>query len=187
MDKNIAWQKIVGNEFLKRAIEISLTGNHKITVIGNPDNGKEYLEIILGDLLTFIPLCKCNNYNDPFKVCTCTAKEIMTHKKSKKYQKALLNPIICFLHSPTAKNYYEPQEEFQCVLDRINIKLSTSINFIFEPSGIDILNIAIQKFNFTLCQIERIKDVAKAIALLDYSEVVKTYHMSESIQYQLVN
>ncbi len=55
VNKSEAWGKILGNEYLKRAIEVSLVGQHPITIIGDPENGEKYLKIILGDLLTFIP------------------------------------------------------------------------------------------------------------------------------------
>ena len=70
--KDKVWFSIKGNKYLKRAIEISLTGQHTITVIGNVDNGEEYIETIYKsrdiqdgifneNLLTFVEPCLCGN------------------------------------------------------------------------------------------------------------------------------
>lgn len=179
-----AWLKLVGNDCLKRAIEVAITGNHKITVIGNSDNGKEYLEIILGDLLTFISPCKCGNYLNSYKVCHCIPKEIINYRKSKKYQKALLNPIIVGLQTPPKNQYSRISENFKNVIDRIN-KTEKLNNPDIEDKAIELLNVADRKLGFTLQQIERVKAVAKTIAELDQDTQIKGFHMSEAIGYQI--
>src|SRR3972149_4277266 len=50
-EKGIAWNNIKGNGLLKRAIEIALSGQHTITIIGNPDNGKEYLNAMKSQII----------------------------------------------------------------------------------------------------------------------------------------
>lgn len=54
--------KIIGNEYLRGAIEVSLAGKRSVAVIGHPGNGKESLEIILGNLITFKKPCLCGSY-----------------------------------------------------------------------------------------------------------------------------
>lgn len=177
-----AWDKIIGNEHVKRAIEVSLAGQHPITVIGDPDNGEEYLERILGDLLTFLPPCPCGNFMNPNKGCYCTVSQTKKYTGSKKYQTALKNPIIVQLHPPTSRDYQikSKGESFKDVLNRITL---VDFDKKLEMEATNLLSTAIQRLNFTAKQVENIKDVANTIALLDSSEIIKTYHLAEAISY----
>lgn len=190
-----AWDRIIGNEYVKRAMEVSLAGQYPITVIGDPDNGKDYLEIILGDLLTFVKPCPCGNFMDPNKSCTCTVSKLTKYTTSKTYQTAIKNPIIIQLQPPTSYDYRiiearkatkteYLQESFKDVLNRIekvdpNKKLNEKIG--------DLLSTAIRRLNFTTKQVENIKNVANTIALLDGSDSIKDFHLAEAIQYQNIN
>lgn len=183
-----AWDKIIGNEYLKRAIEISLTGQHPITVIGDPDNGEEYLKIILGDLLTFIKPCPCGNFMNPSKACTCTLSQITKYRTSKEYQKALNNSIIVKLVSPTSYDYRtkNKSESFKDILNRIE-KVDPNKKLNIDTEAIDVLNSAIQTLRPTTKQVENIHSISNTIALLDGMDVRKIYHIFEAIQYQNID
>lgn len=176
-----AWDKIIGNEHVKRAMEVSLAGQHPITIIGDPDNGGKYLEIILGNLLTFLPPCPCGNFMNPQKACVCSSSQIRKFKNSVKYRKALQNPIIVQLQTPTSRDYQVKSkgESFIDILNRISL---INLNKRLEMEATDLLNIAIQRMNFTLKQVENINFVSKTIALLDNSDIIKAQHISEAVQ-----
>lgn len=189
------WKKLVGNQYLKRCIEVALTGSHKITVVGNPDNGKEYLKIILKDLglLTFIEPCKCGNFKDFKKECICNSDDIMEVRKTQKYQMAMNNPLIVKIESPVPTDLIRSSEDFESVLNRIATatefdKVNNYIDkeFDLQKTAIELLEVAISRLNFTLCQIERVKSVSKTIAIMDGSNIIGPYHVSESIQYQIL-
>ena len=179
-----AWDKIVGNECLKRAIEVSLAGQHPITVIGNPENGGDYLEIILGDRLTFVKPCPCGNFKNISKVCECSISQIRKYKSEKQWMNAMKNPIIVELSPPTRYDYHiKQQETFQNVIDRINRKKDIPQSP-FVGETFQLLKTAIERLNLSLKQVENIELVAKTVAELDNFDIIMPYHVSEAIQYQ---
>lgn len=179
-----AWEKLKGNGHVKRAIEVSLAGQHPITIIGDPDNGAQYLKNILGDLLTFIPPCPCGNFLNLNKSCLCSVSKLTKHRTSKTWQKALKNPIIVQLQPPTKFDYQIKQHEtFQNIIDRINRKPDKSYHS-FESDSMDFLKVAIERLSLSAKQVDNILSVAKTIAELDNLERIIPYHLSEAIQYQ---
>jgi len=187
-----AWQKIVGNEHIKRAIEVSLAGQHPITIIGNPDNGEEYFEIILGDLLSFVKQCPCGGFMEYNKECTCTKSKIAKYRTSKEFQKALKNPIIIRLLPPTMFDYQckKEGESLGEVLNRITKKIDKTYPALVnenENPSLYLLDIAIEKLSLSLSQVKHIENVSKTIAELDNSDSILPYHLSEAIQYQNID
>src|SRR3972149_5944189 len=190
--KDKAWFSIKGNEYLKRAIEVSLTGQNTITVIGNVDNGKEYIETIYKsrdiedrifneNLLTFIEPCLCGNFGDQLRSCDCPTEKIVEHRLTDTFRQAMRNDIIIKLDTPLFKDITNGQEHFSYVVNRIEKSIFEGEKNVFL-SAMELLETAYKRIGFTMCQVERIKHVARTIALMDNSEVVKPYHMAESIQ-----
>ena len=176
--KAAAWNNIKGNEGLKRAIEVSLAGNHKITIIGNPANGHEDLKIILGDLLDFYPPCKCVN----LKSCNCTNSII---KKFQNRIARLHNPIITNLIEPTIHDFNSKNSElYKDMIKRVNEYEDKSVIMI-DQSAKDLLSTAINALLLTTIQYNQIMAVSKTIALLDHCLKIKAFHVSEAIQYQI--
>lgn len=192
-----AWSKIKGNEYLKRAIEVSLTGQHPITIIGNSDNGKVYLEEIFKsrflddnifneNLLTFIQPCPCGNFTDNLQICNCSNKDIINYQKTDMYRKAMNNDIIVRLTTPPFSDYNRVSEAFSIVFSRIKNEVETYRTLAIHSDAMDLLKIAYAKFHFTICQVERVENVAKTIAKMESPviNIVQAHHMAESIQYQ---
>ncbi len=176
-----AWDKILGNEYLKRAIEVSLAGQHPITIIGDTNNGYESLKIILGDLLTFVKPCPCGNFTNILKGCGCSVIQIRKYKSKKQWMNAMKNPIIVELSPPTKYDYQTPQREtFQNVIDRINKKKDIP-HCPFVGEVLELLKTAIDRLHLSLKQVENIESVAKTIAELDNSDKIMPYHLSEAI------
>ena len=195
--KSNAWSKLIGNEYLKRAIEVSLTGQHPITIIGNPDNGKEYIEEIFKsrvldddifneNLLTFIYPCPCGNYSDNLQICNCSRDEIVNYLKTDTFRKAMKNDIIVRLDTPPFSDYKSVAEAFSIVFSRIKNEVETYRTLAIHSDAMDLLKIAYAKFHFTICQVERIENIAKTIAKMESPviNIVQAHHMAESIQYQ---
>jgi len=195
--KDKVWFSIKGNKYLKRAIEISLTGQHTITVIGNVDNGKEYIETIYKsrdiqdgifneNLLTFVEPCLCGNNGDPFsRSCGCSTEKIIEYKLTNTFRQAMRNDILVKLDTPLFKDFTTGHEHFSYVVKRIEKSIfRNEINII--SSAMELLETAYKRISFTMCQVERIKHISRTIALMDNSEVVKPSHMAESIQYQII-
>jgi hypothetical protein len=90
---------IPGQEHLRRAVTVALTGSHSITFIGTGSN--------LPDALAFgrisraygltayatIP-CRCGNNGDPFLTCTCTPEIIAAWRDRREFRNALQSDIV---------------------------------------------------------------------------------------------
>lgn len=185
-----------GNEYLKRQIEVALTGDHKITVIGYPDNGKKYLQDILKDQLTFIEPCKCNELNI-FNYCDCQYLPHLKYERARQLKQSLSNPIIGKLLKPTKHDYKNISEDFESVLNRIarvynfitdnRITNKSKQNLKISKSAYDLLDTAIDKLSLTLRNINNIKSVAVTIALMDFSLEILPQYIAEAIQYQNID
>ena len=200
-EKRIAWNNIKGNGLLKRAIEIALSGQHTITIIGNPDNGKEYLDTIFKtrteycwedpifneNLFTFVQPCFCGNFGD--EGCGCSVEEIILHKRSKEYINAMKSQIIVKLERPLFNEIVSvlTGESFQNVVDRIYTfnRLKTIEGT--DQDAMEFLKTAYNKLLFTSSQINRVLAVSKTIAIMDNSDIVHSQHMAEAIQYQALD
>ena len=93
------------------------------------------------------------------------------------------------LESPVYSDFNKVGENFEHVLSRISDTTQfTKDNKIYPYISTDaneILLTAITRLNLTLCRIERIKEVAKTIALMDYYYIINAWHISEAIGYQI--
>lgn len=169
----IELNKIPGNEFLKRAIDISLNGRHTITVIGNSNNGLENLETVFENrineqnswLFNFISPCPCGNFEDNLLVCNCSTDTILEHIKTPQYKLLTMSKIIVRLLTPMFSDY---------LFDK-NI----------DKQAIELLRTAFNKFHFTVNKMNKIVSVAKTIANMDSSKIVMAWHITEAIQYQI--
>lgn len=192
--KEKAWNNLKGNEYLKRAIEVALKGQHTITIIGNFDNGlnnikdifkPRYFEdaIFNENLLTFIEPCPCGFFKDPLQECNCNIEDITNYIKTDKYKQAMINEIIVKLETPEIIYYNHEGESFKKVFDRLILCKNIAINRELDKQAKDILNIACIRLHFTIGQWERCLSVANTIAAMDDSEVIKAIHISETIGY----
>ena len=200
-EKRIAWNNIKGNGLLKRAIEIALSGQHTITIIGNPDNGKEYLDTIFKtrteycwedpifneNLFTFVQPCFCGNFI--IEACNCSVEEIASYRKTKEYVNAMKSQIIVKLERPLFNEIVsvltgEPFTDVMYRIDTFN-KLKTVKST--DQDAMEFLKTAYNKLLFTGDQINRVLAVSKTIAIMDNSEVVQAHHMAEAIQYQALD
>ena len=97
------------------------------------------------------------------------------------------------LEQPSTNDYHRIGEAFENVIVRINFNKSTINNkskcVSIDKIAQDILDTAIIKLSFTSNQVERVLSVAKTIALMDdqQKDCIKVYHISEAIQYQLID
>lgn len=164
----IELNKIPGNEFLKRAVDIALSGRHTITVIGNSNNGLNHLRSVFGQderLFTFIAPCPCGNFEDNFLMCNCQTDTILEHIKTPEYSQATRSEIIVRLLTPMFSDY----------LFKKNI----------DKTALEFLRTACTKFHFTLSKVNKIISVAETIAKMSSYENVMSWHISEAIQYQI--
>lgn len=185
MTKEVAWGKIVGNEFVKRAMEVALAGNHSITIIGNPENGEKYIKTIIPKSI-FLSPCPCGNFGDRQNKCFCTPAKIRKYRESKKYKKGIQSDIILEIVRPMAKEYDYAGEDFSKVIERIS-KRFLGMVYKLETSAKTLLQTATDRFGLTIYQVEQIISVATTISSLDNSTPnILSCHMAEAMQYKFI-
>jgi len=151
--------------------------------------------------------CKCGNYMDPEKQCTCTPSQIQ------KYLGRLSGPLLdrIDIHIEVRSVKYkqleatEPTESSEKIRERVNraraIQLDrykdTNIftNSQLEPAMMnkyckldskcrELLRNAFEKLGLSARAHNRILKVARTIADMDESEEIKENHLAEAIQYR---
>ena len=96
-------EDIIGNEHAKRAAEIALTGGHTIAFIGGSE--AEALAAWCawqGATAYAIRPCPCGNYRHPVRECTCSPRQIVRFRASKRVAKALAADLVVGTSKPCA-------------------------------------------------------------------------------------
>lgn len=189
MNKNEAWSKLIGNEHLKRAVEVALAGGHTIAVFGHPDNGKKYLKEILGKKLLFLAPCPCGNFGDSRRVCTCTFGRIKSYRATRRFQKAALSDIRSILVTPRFQDFegVGKSEPFLEVEERIAAMSGLHVEDAKDETSRQLFKTAFERFHFTAGMAEMVRAVARTIARLEHESVVKANHLSEAILYGAID
>lgn len=198
-----AWDTIIGNPMLKRAIEIALVGYHTLTYVGHPRNGWQYVQAILGDRATFMARCPCGSYKaigQTFEqACICTLKEIADWQQKATYRRAILSDIIVEVYPPRAEEFFSVGEPYSSVLARLReMRLAQSFGVragIFpesrngvraaNPVAFDLLNEARIRLSFTSEMLLSVQRVACTIAEMEGKTLVEGPHMAEAIIYRV--
>ena len=151
--------------------------------------------------------CKCGNYLDPARQCTCTARQIQQYLG--KLSGPLLDRIDIHIEAASVKyeslESEEKEESSKSIMERVvkarNIQLERYKEYkIFsnsqlKPSMIDkfcrigkeekaLLKNAFDRLGLSARAHNRILKVSRTIADLDNSETIKTHHLAEAIQYR---
>jgi len=151
--------------------------------------------------------CYCGNYTSSFKACKCSTSQIQRYRS--KISGPLLDRIDIHIEVPqlkyehlTAKREEEPSCKIRQRVEKareIQLKRfkDTGIYFnsqmtnkmikkscILDNEAENLLKMAIQELNFSARSYDRIIKVARTIADLADSEVIKPEHISEAVQYR---
>ena len=154
--------------------------------------------------------CPCGYYNHPKKDCTCT--DAAVHKYLNRVSGPLLDRIDIHIEVPpveydelTAKGGEELSAAVRERVDRARAiqterfrGLVTKCNARIEPAQFDrvcvmddkadrMLRAAFDRLALTARAYDRIMKVARTIADLDGSEVIRAAHISEAIQYRTLD
>ncbi len=151
--------------------------------------------------------CPCGYYGDPFKECKCSPREISRYHK--RISGPLLDRIDIFVDVPHID--YEkltedkPVETSEKVRDRIkaaheiqierfrgtNLRCNSDMTprevkefCIVESAAQSLLRAAMKQLHLTARSFHRILKLSRTIADLENSEVIKTYHIAEALQYR---
>jgi magnesium chelatase family protein len=151
--------------------------------------------------------CPCGYYGDPFKECKCSSGEISRYHK--RISGPLLDRVDIFVDVPHID--YEkltedkPGESSDKVRARVkashetqlerfrgtNLKCNADITpkevkdfCIAEPAAQSLLRTAMKQLHLTGRAFHRILKLSRTIADLEHSDIIKTHHMAEALQYR---
>ena len=151
--------------------------------------------------------CKCGNYLDPSKQCNCTPKQIQ------QYLGKLSGPLLdrIDIHIEVASVRYKElestkeEEKSESIRERVNKARQIQLerykgmkifsNSQLQPSqmnkfcklddrGKELLKNAFEKLGLSARAHNRILKVSRTIADMEGSEIIKTHHLAEAIQYR---
>ncbi|MCK4544320.1 YifB family Mg chelatase-like AAA ATPase [candidate division WOR-3 bacterium] len=152
--------------------------------------------------------CPCGYFGDPYHTCTCTPNVIQ--KYMSKISGPLLDRIDIHIEVPsvkyrelTSKNISESsdsiRERVQCAREIQNSRYvneksiysnahltvrSVKKYCVLDTESESLLQTAIHKFGFSARAYNRILKVSRTIADLEKSDIIKSKHISEAIQYR---
>ncbi len=151
--------------------------------------------------------CPCGYYGDPFKECKCSSGEISRYHK--RISGPLLDRIDIFVDVPhidyeklTEDKPGESSEKVRArvkaaheiQLERfrgINLKCNADMSpkevkefCTVEPTAQSLLRAAMKQLHLTGRAFHRILKLSRTIADLEHSDVIKTHHMAEALQYR---
>ena len=152
-------------------------------------------------------VCPCGYYGDPFKECKCSAGEITRYHK--RLSGPLLDRIDIFIDAPhidyeklTEDRPMEPSEKvrervksaheiqikrFQGTKLRCNADMTPKEVKEFclvESAAQSLLRAAMKQLHLTARAFHRILKLSRTIADLEHSDIIKTYHVAEALQYR---
>ncbi len=152
--------------------------------------------------------CPCGYYGDPVKECRCSTSEISRYQK--RISGPLLDRIDIFIEVPRVEfekltdddSHSESSEKIQARVEaarqlqqrRFNdsgITCSSEMTPIevkqfcqTEPTAQSLLRTAMKQLHLTARAFHRILKLARTIADLDDSEIIKANHLAEALQYR---
>jgi len=151
--------------------------------------------------------CPCGYYGDPFKECKCSSGEISRYHK--RISGPLIDRIDIFVDVPhinyekltedkpgetsdkvrtRVKAAYEIQlERFQGSKLKCNADMTPKEVKEFctvEPAAQGLLSAAMKQLHLTARSFHRILKLSRTVADLEQSDVIKTHHVAESLQYR---
>jgi magnesium chelatase family protein len=151
--------------------------------------------------------CPCGYYGDPFKECKCSPGEISRYHK--RISGPLLDRIDIFVDVPhigyekltedkpgegaekvraRVKGAHEIQlERFRGTKLRCNADMMPKEVKEFctvEPAAQSLLRAAMKQLHLTGRAFHRILKLSRTIADLEHSDIIKTHHMAEALQYR---
>ncbi len=151
--------------------------------------------------------CPCGYYGDPFKECKCSAGEITRYHK--RLSGPLLDRIDIFIDAPhidyekltedkpaetsekvreRVKSAHEIQiKRFQETKLRCNADMTPKEVKEFctvESAAQSLLRAAMKQLHLTARAFHRVLKLSRTIADLEHSDIIKTYHVAEALQYR---
>jgi predicted ATPase with chaperone activity len=186
---------IPGQEHLRRAVTVALTGSHPITFIGTGSNLPDalaYGRISRAYGLTAYATtpCRCGNNGDPFLVCTCSPETIAAWRSRPEFRTAMQSDIVVEPSIPSAEQRMAHRRGRRGVTDEMIIAEAAAARARPRPGdALDapsqrLLTAAIRQLLLSTEQIAHILAVAQSVAQLANAPAIAPAHLAEAIQYR---
>jgi hypothetical protein len=185
---------IAGQEQLRRAVTIALTGNHPITFLG--------MGASLADALAFGRIarsygltayvttpCICGNAGDPYVDCHCSPEAIVDWRRRPAFQAALSADIVVEAAHTSAEQRLAHRHGRRGTPDEDLMGQAREAQGRPRPSeeldGVSqrLLAAAIRQLQLNTEQVARLLAVAQSIAQLADQPQVLPVHLAEALQY----
>ncbi len=185
-----AFADIIGNEHAKRAAEVALAGHHSIAFIGGEEAEALAAWCAQHGLTAFaIRPCPCGNCQHPVRVCTCSPRQLVRYRASKRVRQALAADLVIETVDPSADAIVrhlngqkgEPEER---LLQRVaQAQAHPAVPHDLDEASHALLRSFIQQLQPAAARIRRMCRVAATIARLAQDDRIQTHHLAEALQY----
>lgn len=196
---------IPGQEHVKRAIEVAITGNHNLLLIGGAYTSARLLADVafqiamamgVDRLQHFVAVepCPCGHFGSPRKACICNL-ELLRDYWSSVFSAYEMSKYAMFIEvtddDPTkimnlVRRKTSPYETSETVMARIteaNGREASDYNRDDDTTA-NLLKAAIMQLSLNWPQVAQVIAVAETVARLHGRPYVEVIHMAEAIQYQ---
>lgn len=186
---------IPGQEHLRRAVSVALTGNHPITFLGSGG--------ALADALAFGRIsrhygvtayvttpCICGNAGDPYLPCRCSPEVLVAWQRRPAFQAALAADMVVEAAHTSAEQRMAHRRGRRSEPDEQLIARATDARSRPRPTdALDgasqrLLAAAIRQLQLTTEQVARMLAVAQSAAQLAEQMAIQPAHLAEALQYR---
>jgi predicted ATPase with chaperone activity len=186
---------IPGQEHLRRAVTVALTGQHSITFIGTGSNLPDalaYGRISRAYGLTAFATtpCRCGNNGDPFLTCTCSPELIDAWRGRPEFRTAMQSDIVVEPSIASAEQRIAHRKGRRGVTDQEMIAQAAEARRRARPAdelegtSQRLLTAALRQLQLSTEQVARTLSVAQSIAQLADVLTIGPAHLAEALQYR---
>lgn len=195
-----AWERIVGNPVLKRAMEVAIAGYHTIVYVGQPEHAWDDVQDIMGPWARIMQPCPCGHFTmHDGEPCVCSWDEIEAHRKTRAFQEALDSDLIVRVLAPDETDDSEPYAPVYKRVQSVRMSQSFGAEMLPKPEwansanlyrrlgdapSFKILNEARKRWTFNSKRLVSVQRVAHTIATLDGNSLVGARHMAEALTFR---
>jgi predicted ATPase with chaperone activity len=184
-------QDIRGNEHVKRAIEVALVGDLSVTFVGNRELAILFANSVLVEKgylnVHYQKLCLCGNFGSP-QMCICTNEEINSLRKSDIYRENMSAHIVIQVVEQRFEQIIAKRlpKSDEAILERATKARSNYTNYSIhdlDETCSRLLGMFYEQNYINQIVVDRIMEVASAIAALDVRKGIQPAHLAEALQY----
>jgi predicted ATPase with chaperone activity len=189
MNKN----EIKGQHVPKRTLEIAAAGDHSILLYGPRGAGKATLIAAFPEAEKAVQrdTCFCGNYQNPSRLCSCNPRLLYrwTRRVSRLADECDMVIEVCLVPMKEWNTPADPRYA-ECFAPRVAAarefgKIHQCLD-LTDDSACRTFEMAARRLGFSIGTGQRILWVARTIANLDQSPVIKGKHVAEAVQYKAI-